>query len=104
MGGFQVCALGALMGRVQLGRGRKGKGEPMAGGWGCLRPRPASPEELSLVAPVGLLSEVVARVLCVAKAELESHQPRLPCPPPCTPFVVQRKCFLRRRRFWTSWS
>lgn len=65
------------MGRVPLGWGRNGRGKPMVGGWGCPRPRPASPEELSLVASVGLLSKVMDRVLCVAKAELESPQPGL---------------------------
>lgn len=62
------------------------------------------------MAPVGLLSNVIGGILCVGEMELESHQPGVPfvCPGPVptqqTPFVLQKKCFLRRRKFWTSWS
>lgn len=71
---------------------------------------PAFLEDPSLMALVGLLSEVTGGILCVAEMELESQQPRArfvclrPFPTLQTPFVLQKKCFLRRRKFWTSWS
>lgn len=76
---------------------------------GEVSPPPPPPQKTLLMAPVGLLSKAMERVPRVAGTRLESHQPGVPSALPdpsslCTSSVLQKKCFLRRRRSWTSWS
>ena len=56
------------------------------GGWGEVPPPPCLPRGPSLMVPVGLLSKMMERIPCTAKALLGSHQPgvssALPDPSP----------------------